>query len=83
LRGDAERGTAALQMRATLIEAIETLPEDQREVYLLREVANLSFKEIAEVTGVAENTAKSRMRYALDRLRTRLAAFEEYARALR
>jgi RNA polymerase sigma-70 factor (ECF subfamily) len=70
-------------MRATLIEAIETLPEDQREVYLLREVANLSFKEIAEVTGVAENTAKSRMRYALDRLRTRLAAFEEYARALR
>jgi RNA polymerase sigma-70 factor (ECF subfamily) len=83
LRGDAERGTAALQMRATLIEAIETLPEDQREVYLLREVANLSFKEIAEVTGVAENTAKSRMRYALERLRTRLADFEEYARALR
>jgi len=81
--GDAERATAALQIRATLIQAVETLPEDQREVYLLRELGNLSFKEIAEVTGVAENTAKSRMRYALDRLRTSLADYEEYARALR
>jgi RNA polymerase sigma-70 factor (ECF subfamily) len=81
--GDAERATAALQMRAMLIQAVETLPEDQREVYLLRELGNLSFKEIAEVTGVAENTAKSRMRYALDRLRTSLADYEEYARALR
>jgi RNA polymerase sigma-70 factor (ECF subfamily) len=43
----------------------------------------LPFKEIAVVTGVAENTVKSRMRYALDRLRTALADFEEYARALR
>ncbi len=81
--GDAERGTAALQMRAMLIQAVETLPDDQREVYLLREVGNLSFKEIAEVVGVAENTAKSRMRYALDRLRTSLSDYEEYARALR
>jgi RNA polymerase sigma-70 factor, ECF subfamily len=83
LRGDAERSTAALRMRATLIQAVETLPDDQREVYLLREIGNLSFKEIAEVTGVAENTAKSRMRYALDRLRTSLSDYEEYARALR
>ena len=83
VRGDAERSTAALQMRAMLIQAVETLPDDQREVYLLREVGNLSFKEIADVTGVAENTAKSRMRYALDRLRNSLADFEEYARALR
>ncbi len=81
--GNAEHGAAATQMRVMLIQAVETLPDDQREVYLLREVANLSFKEIAEVTGVAENTAKSRMRYALERLRTRLSDFEEYARALR
>jgi len=81
--GNAEHSAAASQMRATLIQAIETLPDDQREVYLLREVANLSFKEIAEVTGVPENTAKSRMRYALERLRLTLSDFEEYARALR
>jgi RNA polymerase sigma-70 factor (ECF subfamily) len=81
--GDAERGAATNKMRAVLIQAVETLPDDQREVYLLREIGNLSFKEIAEVTGVAENTAKSRMRYALDRLRTSLSDYEEYARALR
>jgi RNA polymerase sigma-70 factor (ECF subfamily) len=81
--GNAELSAASSQMRATLIQAIETLPDDQREVYLLREVANLSFKEIAEVTSVPENTAKSRMRYALERLRSTLCDFEEYARALR
>jgi RNA polymerase sigma-70 factor (ECF subfamily) len=81
--GNAEHSAAASQMRATLIQANETLPDDQREVYLLREIANLSFKEIAEVTAVPENTAKSRMRYALERLRSTLCDFEEYARALR
>jgi RNA polymerase sigma-70 factor (ECF subfamily) len=62
---------------------VATLPEDQREVFLLREVANLSFRDIAEVTETPENTVKSRMRYALDRLREALSDFEEYARALR
>jgi RNA polymerase sigma-70 factor (ECF subfamily) len=62
---------------------VEGLPEEQREVFLLREVANLPFKEIAEVTGAGENTVKSRMRYALDRLQAALSEFEEYARALR
>jgi len=79
----AERAVASSQMMTILVQAIESLPEEQREVFLLREVANLPFKEIAEVTDVSENTVKSRMRYALDRLRARLADFEEYARALR
>jgi RNA polymerase sigma-70 factor (ECF subfamily) len=43
----------------------------------------LPFKEIAEVVGVPENTVKSRMRYALERLQDALSEFEEYARALR
>jgi RNA polymerase sigma-70 factor (ECF subfamily) len=43
----------------------------------------LPFKDIADVTGVPENTVKSRMRYALDRLKSALCEFEEYARALR
>jgi RNA polymerase sigma-70 factor, ECF subfamily len=79
----AERSAASSEMMAILVQAVEALPEEQREVFLLREVANLPFKEIAEVTKSSENTVKSRMRYALDRLRTRLADFEEYARALR
>jgi len=41
------------------------------------------FKEIAEIVGVPENTVKSRMRYALERLQAALSDFEEYARALR
>ena len=49
----------------------------------MREVANLPFKEIAEIVGVPENTVKSRMRYALERLQAALSEFEEYARALR
>ena len=59
-----------------------TLPDEQREVFLMREVANLPFKEIADITGVPENTVKSRMRYALERLQQTLSEYEEYARAL-
>ncbi len=80
---NAERAAASSQMLAILTEVVDGLPDEQREVFLLREIGNLPFKEIAIVTGVAENTVKSRMRYALDRLRSALSDFEEYARALR
>lgn len=78
-----ERVVAGSQVASKIAEAVDSLPEDQREVFLLREIANLPFKEIAAVTGVGENTVKSRMRYALDRLQQALSDFEEYARALR
>jgi RNA polymerase sigma factor (sigma-70 family) len=48
---------------------LEQLPEEQREVIILRHFANLSFKEIAEVTGCSINTALGRMRYGLINLR--------------
>jgi RNA polymerase sigma-70 factor, ECF subfamily len=80
---NAERRVIGSEVAAKIVTAVEALPEDQREVFLLREIANLPFKEIAVVTGVGENTVKSRMRYALDRLQEALAEFEEYARALR
>jgi RNA polymerase sigma-70 factor (ECF subfamily) len=48
---------------------IETLPQSQREVLIMRHYADLSFKEIAETTGVSINTALGRMRYALINLR--------------
>lgn len=48
---------------------IDLLPEDQRQVVLLRHYGDLSFKEIAEQTNVSINTALGRMRYALINLR--------------
>lgn len=82
-RANVERASASSEVAESIVRAVDALPEDQREVFLLREIAGLSFKDIAEVTGAGENTVKSRMRYALDRLQEALASFEEYARALR
>jgi RNA polymerase sigma factor (sigma-70 family) len=48
---------------------ITMLPDDQREVVILRHYAGLSFKEIAEITDVSINTALGRMRYALINMR--------------
>lgn len=48
---------------------IDALPEEQREVVILRHYADLSFKEIAKLTDVSINTALGRMRYALINIR--------------
>jgi RNA polymerase sigma factor (sigma-70 family) len=48
---------------------VDMLPEDQREVIILRHYADLSFKEIAELTKCSINTALGRMRYGLINLR--------------
>ncbi len=80
---DVERQAGGAELQRQIALAVEQLPDDQREVFLLREVSNLPFKEIAELTGVPENTVKSRMRYALERLQAALGEYEEYARALR
>jgi len=82
-QASAERNALSSEVRSSIVKAVDSLPDDQREVFLLREIANLPFREIAEITGVGENTVKSRMRYALDRLKDALCDFEEYARALR
>lgn len=52
-----------------LTELIDALPEDQREAFILKEEAGMSVTEIAEVTGVHAETAKSRLRYAVNKLR--------------
>ncbi len=77
-----ERQAVSEELQKKLRAAIETLPDDQREVFLLREEADLSFKEIAEIVGISENTVKSRMRYALTKLRSLLVEYEDMARAL-
>lgn len=52
---------------------LDQLPEDQREVIILRHYADMSFKEIAQVTGCSINTALGRMRYGLINLRKMMA----------
>jgi len=82
-RASVEREATGTELKERIARAVDTLPDEQREVFLMRELANLPFKEIAEITGVPENTVKSRMRYALERLQEALAEYEDYARALR
>ena len=50
-------------------EMLERLPDDQREVIILRHYADMSFKEIASMTNCSINTALGRMRYGLINLR--------------
>ncbi len=57
------------QVEFDLSRLIEELPEDQKEVLQMRIYQDLSFKEIADSTGVSINTALGRMRYALMNLR--------------
>jgi len=57
------------QIKSEIRTLINELPSDQREVVLLRHYGELSFKEIADQTGVSINTALGRMRYALINLR--------------
>jgi RNA polymerase sigma factor (sigma-70 family) len=55
-----------------LRELIQTLPQTQREVLMMRHYADMSFQEIADATGVSINTALGRMRYALINLRKKM-----------
>lgn len=57
------------QVETDLQRLIEELPDDQKEVLQMRIYQDLSFKEIADLTGVSINTALGRMRYALMNLR--------------
>ncbi len=57
------------QVASDLTKLLDELPEDQKEVLIMRMYQDLSFKEIAELTGVSINTALGRMRYALLNLR--------------
>jgi RNA polymerase sigma-70 factor, ECF subfamily len=70
-----ERAEASQRYRA----ALATLPQEQRDVYLLHEESDLSLEEIARVTGVGTETAKSRLRYAVGKLKAALAAAEDLA----
>lgn len=57
------------QVEIDLKKLIQELPDDQKEVLVMRMYQDMSFKEISEITGVSINTALGRMRYALMNLR--------------
>ncbi|GIX36296.1 MAG: RNA polymerase sigma factor [Lysobacteraceae bacterium] len=69
--------TAACQQRRRLQQALAALPDEQRTALLLRLGQGMSWDEIGEVTGAGRETVKSRLRYAMDKLRRLLGEEEE------
>jgi RNA polymerase sigma factor (sigma-70 family) len=81
-----EAGPEAAYARTVLAEeleeALEELPEEQREVFIANEIEGRSFKEIAAATGVRVNTLLSRKHYAVLHLRERLQdVYDEFTKA--
>jgi RNA polymerase sigma-70 factor (ECF subfamily) len=68
-----EARVAQSQLDEAVHDALAALPEEQRNAFLLFEEGGLGLKDIAEVTGVPAETVKSRLRYALAKLRRALA----------
>jgi RNA polymerase sigma-70 factor (ECF subfamily) len=77
----AEETAMNRQLGIQIDRAVDALPEDQREVFLMREVMDMPFAEIARAVGASEPTVKSRMRYALEKLRLALAGFHDVSAA--
>ena len=69
-----ERQLSEFEQRRTLQLALDELPPEQREVILLRLEQELTLEQIGEMTGVGRETVKSRLRYAMDKLRARLGS---------
>jgi len=67
-----ERTLSEFEQRRQLQLALDALPPEQREVLLLRLEQELTLEEIGAITGVGRETVKSRLRYAMDKLRARL-----------
>ncbi len=70
-----EHIVAAQQQAVRVLDVIDNLPIEQRQVFLLFEEGGLTVEEIAEATSVSKEIAKSRLRYAFNKLRR---AFEEW-----
>jgi RNA polymerase sigma-70 factor (ECF subfamily) len=68
-RDQPETALEIKQQAARLMELVSGLPAPQREAFMLQQEGGLSIEEIAEATGVSRETAKSRLRYALAKLR--------------
>lgn len=71
-----EDWAASEELRHALMAAVDRLPPPQRAVFLLKAEADLSLEEIAAATGASVEATKSRIRYAVARLRAQLATWE-------
>ena len=80
---EAERPDCQLDLsrdQQRLQAALQELPDDQREVFLLRAHGDMELHEIAELTRTPAETVKSRLRYAVQKLRRLLAQADQYGR---
>jgi RNA polymerase sigma-70 factor (ECF subfamily) len=68
-----EQVLGEFEQRRRLQIALEALPDEQREAFVLRVESGLGLAEIAEVTGAGQETVKSRLRYAFAKIREKLA----------
>lgn len=68
-----ERALTQHELKTALTSALDDLPAAQREAFLLHEEGGLTLEQIAKVVGTGRETIKSRLRYALNRLRQKLA----------
>lgn len=68
-----ERALSDFEERRRLQMALDALPAEQREAFVLRMESGLGLAEIAQLTGAAQETVKSRLRYAFAKIRERLA----------
>ncbi len=71
---DPEHLTQTNQTMDKIITLLEILPNEQKEVFLLREEAGMTIPEIAETVGINNEAAKSRLRYAIAKLRSGLSS---------
>jgi len=72
-RDEPEARTSNRELAASLADALRALPSGQRDAFLLQQEGGLSLAEIAALQGVGVETVKSRLRYAVARLRLELA----------
>lgn len=73
-----DREAMGCEVRERVLDAVQSLPEPLRRVFLLRFLGELRFRDLAEMLGEGVPTVKSRMRYAVERLRCRVSEFEEW-----
>ncbi|NKB36745.1 MAG: RNA polymerase sigma factor [Gammaproteobacteria bacterium] len=71
-----EQQTQTGKQMAHLFHLLDQLPEEQKQAFLLREEAGMSLDEIAEAMEVNAETAKSRLRYAINKLKQGLTAYD-------
>lgn len=75
-RDEPERHLAVKQQAAELLRLLGELPPPQREAFVMQYEGGMSVEEIAGATGVTRETAKSRLRYALAKIRQGLTAWQ-------